>query len=156
MECSKEIATQTVTDVGVSDEAVQSNEVPTVTTDNDRRFSGSRNESNNDVFLIEHETITRTWTPDRKGGFINLRSKDHALGKIGTLCHCRLVHIDPESESIIIRGDCEEDIEKAISKLRVVDKAAVSLNATYTDMAANFVVRDAVLPSYLQYSYHGR
>jgi len=138
MDRSEENATQTVTDVGVSDEAVHLGEASSVNNDNDQPFNGSR--SDNDVFLIEHETITRTWTPGYKGGFISLRSKDHALAKIGALCNCRLVHNDSKPVDVIIKGDCEEDIQKVVSKLRVVDSAAVSLIATHSDIDAILII----------------
>lgn len=140
MNHSKETATQIITDVGVSDDAVHLNEASSVNHDNDKPLSGSRHESNNNVFLIEHETVTRTWTPDRKGGFISLRLEDYALGKIGALCNCRLVHSDSKSVDVVIKGDCEEDIQRVISKLRVVDSVAVSANATHSDIDANLIV----------------
>lgn len=126
--------------MGVSDEAVQSNEASSVNYDNDQPFSGSRYVSNSDVFLIEHEIVTRTWTPEHKSGYIGLRLEDDALGKIGALCNCRLVHTESKSVDVMIKGDYEEDIQKAISKLRVVNGLAVSANVTHSDIDANLIV----------------
>lgn len=101
--------------------------------DNPVIFDGPHNTHDNTAntantatgLLIEYKTITRVWTPEIKGGLINLRAAHLTLGRIGALCHCRLEESD--TMNVVIRGDNEEDIEQAISKLKVTDTAAREL-----------------------------
>jgi hypothetical protein len=132
--------TQIIADTEISDEAAKLDKASNVTHDSGQPSNGSQDELNNGEFLIQHQTVTRTWALNHKGGFLSLRSKGYALGMIGALCNCGLEYTDSESMIVKIKGDYEEDIQRVMSKLQVVEKAAVSRDATRSDMDANFVV----------------
>ena len=105
--------TQTIAGVGVSDEAATSPEV-----DN---HPGAEGQASQNAFLIEHETITQKWTPRVKGGLVNMKSSDQALGLIGSLCDCRLDFIGPTDTEVFLRSHNQQAIDRAISKLNVID-----------------------------------
>ncbi len=73
--------------------------------------------------LIAYENSTRTWAPSNGAVF---KPSTACLRRIGSLAGgCR---IDPTaSGDYIIRGDSDIQLQKAVSKLQVLDNAAVSL-----------------------------
>ena len=79
--------------------------------------------ADNDIPLIEHETVTRTWTSRVSG---KAKLDDIAMSSIGSLCHCRIEWSKESAMDVNIIGDTEQDVVRAISKLSVIDKAAVS------------------------------
>ena len=80
----------------------------------------------NEGLLIEHETIKRTWTPDQSGREIGSKISDYVIQKIGSLCSCRIDWTNGLVPDIEVKGDNEGDVGRAISKLGVMDKVAVS------------------------------
>lgn len=78
--------------------------------------------TDNDVPLIEHETVTRTWTSQGSG---KAKLDDFAMSSIGSICHCRIEWNKESAIDVNIIGDTEQDVVRAISKLSVMDKAAV-------------------------------
>lgn len=102
----------------------------------------------NDVPLIEHETITRTWT-SRGSGKVKL--DDFAMSNIGSICHCRIEWSKESATDVNIIGDTEQDVARAISKLSVMDEAAVrSLNTHFRVKDANLIDRANELSAYHQ------
>ena len=78
--------------------------------------------NDNDVPLIEHETVTRTWTSRGSG---KAKLDDFAMSNIGSICHCRIEWSKESATDINIIGDTEQDLMRAISKLSVMDESAV-------------------------------
>ena len=78
----------------------------------------------NTELLIQHETVSRTWTPSEKEREGCPRMNPKLLRHVGNLANCRIEHA-AESEDVVVRGDVERDIEKAISKLKVVHETMV-------------------------------
>lgn len=79
--------------------------------------------------LIPHETFSRTWStkianPHAGAG---LTFSKRFLGMIGSLTGCR-VELEPDGKTVTAKGENNEDINKAIAKLDVVDRWAVSLS----------------------------
>ena len=104
--------------------------------------------TDNDVPLIEHETVTRTWTSQGSG---KAKLDDLAMSTIGSICHCRIEWSNESAIDVNIIGDAERDVVKAISKLSVMDKAAVrNLNGRFKVTGANCIARANELPSYRQ------
>ena len=77
----------------------------------------------NDLPLIEHEAVTRTWSSQGSG---KAKLDDFTMSSIGSVCHCRIEWSKESAMDVNIIGDTEQDVVKAISKLSVMDKAAVS------------------------------
>lgn len=69
-------------------------------------------------FLIEFESKSQVWNSNHAD-----RIETHLLGQIESLCRCRLEKL---GDTILVKGDTEQDIQKAISKLDTVDKMTVS------------------------------
>ena len=102
----------------------------------------------NDVPLIEHETVTRTWTSQGSG---KAKLDDFAMSTIGSICHCRIEWSKESATNVNIIGDNAQDVVRAISKLSVMDKAAVrNLNGRFRVTGANCIDRANELPSYHQ------
>ncbi len=78
--------------------------------------------TDNDVPLIEHETVTRTWTSQGSG---KAKLDDFTVSSIGSVCHCRIEWSKESAIDVNIIGDTEQDVLRAISKLSVMDKVAV-------------------------------
>ena len=85
--------------------------------------TGTQTSTDNDIPLIEHETVARTWTSRGSG---KAKLDDFAMSGIGSLCHCRIERYKESTIDVNIIGDTEQDVVRAISKLSVMDKAAVS------------------------------
>ena len=108
----------------------------------------TRTTADNDVPLIEHETVTRTWTSRGSG---KAKLDDIAMSSIGSLCHCRVEWSKESAMDVNIIGDTEQDVVRAISKLSVMDKAAVSnLNTQLRVTDTNGIDRTNELSSYHQ------
>ena len=102
--------------------------------------------TDNNVPLIEHETVTRTWTSQGSG---KAKLDDFAMSSIGSICHCRIEWTKESAIDVNIIGDTEQDVVRAISKLSVMDKAAVrNLNCRFRVTGANCIDRANELPSY--------
>lgn len=82
--------------------------------------------SNGESSLIEHENIIRKWSPSSESKELESKLSLQLLGRIGNLCGCRIEHAN-DSVNLLIKADKEQDIEKAISKLKQVNKMMVSL-----------------------------
>lgn len=104
--------------------------------------------TDNDVPLIEHETVTRTWTSRGSG---KARLDDFAMSNIGSICHCRIEWSKESAIDVNIIGDTEQDVVRAITKLSVMDAAAVrSLNTHFRVTDANCIDRANELSAYHQ------
>ena len=104
--------------------------------------------TDNDVPLIEHETVTRTWTSRGSG---KARLDDFAMSNIGSICHCRVEWSKGSAIDVNIIGDTEQDVVRAITKLSVMDEAAVrSLNTHCRVTDANCIDRANELSPYHQ------
>ena len=87
--------------------------------------NGHSSRPENGGLLIEHETVKRTWTPDQSGREIGSKISDNVIQKIGSLCSCRIDWTNKAVPDIEVKGDNEEDVGRAISKLGVMDKVEV-------------------------------
>ena len=94
--------------------------------------------SDGEVPLIEHENITRKWSPDSDKKGQGSRLSLPLLGKIGNLCRCRIEYVG-DSTDLFIKADQEQDIEKGISKLKRLSKMAVCLSLLSAGFAALFI-----------------
>ena len=102
----------------------------------------------NDVPLIDHETVTRTWTSRGSG---KAKLDDFAMSNIGSICHCRIERSKESTTGVNIIGDTEEDVVRAIAKLFVMDEAAVrALNTNLRVTDANCIDRANELSAYHQ------
>ena len=81
---------------------------------------------NGELPLIEHENITRKWSPGSENKGLGLELSPQLLGWIGNLCGCRIEHASDSAE-FLIKADRERDIDKGILKLERVNKMTVSL-----------------------------
>lgn len=77
--------------------------------------------ADNGSLLINHETVIRAWNPERPGGLIDCALSNLLLQAIGSLCNARLENAKDSSE-VLIRGDNEQDVDKAMLKLTVIDE----------------------------------
>ncbi len=83
--------------------------------------------------LIDHEHITRSflatraWIPDKSGRQARIQIDDDLLPTIGDLCNCRIERPDDMSSTIVVKGDTEQNIERAFQKLKVMEQATVRL-----------------------------
>jgi len=91
----------------------------------------SQEEPSSEGLLIEYQNIVRTWVPSKSGRDIGARVSDQMLSMIGGLCNCRIERLDESRSDVTLRGDTEQDIEKALLKLRVADEAAVRRRILY-------------------------
>lgn len=80
----------------------------------------------NKGLLIEHETVKDTWVPDQSGRAIGSKISDNVIQQIGSLCFCRIDWANELVSELEVKGDNEGDVGRAISKLGVMDKVAVS------------------------------
>ena len=67
--------------------------------------------------LIPHEVIQRTLETGTDPKLIKVLSADGTLKRIGDLTNCSITHRD--GSRILVKGDTEQEVEKAIAKLRV-------------------------------------
>ena len=79
----------------------------------------------NDQQLIVHEPITKTWCPPRDGKFVKQVFIVQLIRDIETVTGCR-VELSETSSQLTIRGDIEENVDRAIKKLKAIDKSHVS------------------------------
>lgn len=104
--------------------------------------------TDNDVPLIEHETVTRTWTSRGSG---KAKLDDFAMSNIGSICHCRIEWSKQSATDVNIIGDTEQDVVRAISKLSVMDEATVrGLNSHSRATEANCIDRANEISAYHQ------
>ena len=79
----------------------------------------------NDQQLIVHEPITKTWCAPRDGKFVKQVFIVQLMRDIETVTGCR-VELNETSGLLTVRGEIEENVDKAIKKLKAIDKAHVS------------------------------
>ena len=76
--------------------------------------------------LIPHETFSRDWSSKK-----NVRSAsrprldNRLLGLVGTLTNCR-VELTVDEKKITVKGETNEDVDKAMLKLDALDRWTVS------------------------------
>ena len=85
------------------------------------------NKFNQEVPLIEHENIIRKWSPTTEIKDIGSRLSLQLLGRVETLCGCRFEQAS-DSADLWIKADREQDIMKAMVKLKQINKMIVSLS----------------------------
>lgn len=78
--------------------------------------------------LIKHENFSRVWRDVSLNEPVDgkPRFSEKLLNAIGGLTNCR-AELEPGGKGIIIKGDDPQDVEKAISKLNVINNWMVSL-----------------------------
>ena len=102
--------------------------------------------TDNYIPLIEHESVTRTWTSRGSG---KAKLDDFAMSSIGSLCHCRIEWSKDSATDVNIIGDTEQDVVRAIAKLSVMEKVAVRhLNTHFRVTGTNCTDRANELSSY--------
>ena len=85
------------------------------------------------VALIEHENIIRRWSSSSESRELGLKLSLQLLGRIGTLCGCRIERAD-DSADLLIKADTEQDIEKGILKLERLYKMKVGSHLHYDSL----------------------
>ena len=85
----------------------------------------------NEEFLIKHETVKQIWTPDQAGRETGAKLRDHVIQKIGSICSCRIDWTNEVAQDMEVKGDNEEDVGRAISKLNLMEKAIVRLQTSF-------------------------
>lgn len=78
--------------------------------------------------LIQHEIFSRTWSTkiaNPQIGVAGLKFNKRFLGIIGGLTGCR-VEFEPDGNTITAKGENNEEINRAMSKLDFVERWAVS------------------------------
>ena len=83
----------------------------------------------NDLLLINHESIVRSWKPAKRNGCTDdgLHFSADLLNRIGNVTNCR-IELALDEIDLLVRGENKEDVEKAIAKLNVLNDSAVSFN----------------------------
>ena len=85
------------------------------------------NRCNREVPLIEHENIIRKWSPTSETKDIGSRLSFELLGRVENLCGCRFEQAS-DSADLWIRADREQDIAKAMVKLKRLNKMMVNFS----------------------------
>lgn len=80
----------------------------------------------NDQQLIVHESITKTWCPPGAEKFVKKVFTVQLMRNIENLTGCR-VELSETSGQLIVRGELKDNVDKAIKKLKAIDKAHVSI-----------------------------
>lgn len=78
--------------------------------------------------LIQHETFSRTWSTkiaNPQTGAVGLKFNKRFLGIIGGLTGCR-VELEPDGNTITAKGENNEEINRAMSKLDFIERWDVS------------------------------
>ena len=78
--------------------------------------------------LIAHESLKRTWKPSVSGRSIEQMITVDEMREIGNTTGCS-VEFEEAVGEIIVKGEDESSLAKAISKLRVVEASKVGRNA---------------------------
>lgn len=76
------------------------------------------------VALIEHENIIRRWSPSTESRELGSKLSLQLLGRIGTLCGCRIEQAS-DSADMLIKADTEQGLEKGSLKLERLNKMKV-------------------------------
>ena len=87
--------------------------------------------------LIEHDNIIRTCSPSIESREHGLKLSLPLLGRIGTLCGCRIERAD-DSADLLIKADTEQDTEKGILKLERLNKMKVGPHLHYDSLRTFF------------------
>ena len=143
--------TQTETIVGGEDPLVLED-------DNPKKSEGKYEEDIVESALIEHETLSRSWRAATYNESIKKQPilSERILKVIGSLTNCR-VELEVGGKGVALKGDSHQDINKAISKLDVVDGWMVSLlGCSDTDNKTNGLVLTLNPPSHVQLSMFRR
>lgn len=112
-------------------ETIVGGEEPVVLEDDHPNNPGGRDEGDIDEnILIQHETFSRSWRAASVHESMNNQTNlsERMLKEIGSLTNCR-VELELGGKGVVVKGDSHHDINKAISKLDVVDGWMVSLSS---------------------------
>ena len=82
------------------------------------------NRFNREVPLIEQENIIRKWSPTSEIKDTGSRLSFQLLGRVENLCGCRFEQAS-DSADLWIKADREQDIAKAVMKLKQLNKMMV-------------------------------
>ena len=85
------------------------------------------NRFSREVPLIEHENIIRKWSPTNEMKDIGSRLSFELLGRVENLCGCRFEQAS-DSADLWIKADREQDIARAMVKLKRLNKMLVSFS----------------------------
>ncbi len=85
------------------------------------------NTNSADQLLINHESVTKNWSPMKVNERTNIRLNFNAglLNQVGNITNCR-VELAMDELNITVRGESEQDVDKALAKLNVLNNAVVS------------------------------
>ena len=86
--------------------------------------------SDSGLALIEHENIIRRWSPSIESKELGSKLSVQILGRIGTLCGCRIEQAS-DSADLMIKADTEQDLERGILKLERLNKVKVRSHLHY-------------------------
>ena len=67
--------------------------------------------------LIPHEVIQRKWETGMNPKLVKALSADGVLKRVGDLTNCSITH--QTGNIILVKGDTDQEVEKAMAKLRV-------------------------------------
>ena len=93
----------------------------------EKKIEDVKNVECGDRLLINHESVTRMWDPSEGNERIDagLNFSAELLNQIGNTSSCR-VEFATNGRSIIVRGEVEQAVNKAVAKLNVLNKSIVS------------------------------
>ena len=94
--------------------------------------------------LIEHENIIRRWSPSTESRELGSRLSLQLLGRIGTLCGCRIEQAS-DSADLVIKADTEQDLERVILKLERLSKMKVGPHRSFYRLPTFCSRRDSML-----------
>ena len=77
------------------------------------------------IGIMHNKTITRTWKPSNWTESITSLLCSETIAKVTKLTRCR-IQPAPEQRSIVLTGEADEAVERAMSKLAVLIEASVS------------------------------
>ena len=89
--------------------------------------------------LISHETVRRTYTVPQGGKFATDFLDSDLLGIIGSLTNCQFEFKETKGD-IIVKGESEEEVERTMKKLEVIDNAEVNSMIYVYEIALSILV----------------
>lgn len=80
-----------------------------------------------DQLLINHESITKDWKPmvANERTNIGLNFNARILNQVGNVTNCR-VELAMDGTNIVVRGESEQSVDIAVTKLNVLNSSFVS------------------------------
>lgn len=94
---------------------------------NEAKVDKSDNTGSADQLLINHESISKNWKPmvanERTNNVLHFSAGP--LNSIGNVTKCR-IELAIDGTNVIVRGESEQNVDTAITKLEVLNSSFVS------------------------------